>query len=55
MSAAASTIQTQSMNIAKVKEHIGAIVTGIDLAHPRRRGDAEEALYDAARSKMWSW
>ena len=34
MSAAASRVQTQSMEIAKVKEHIGAIVTGIDLAHP---------------------
>jgi taurine dioxygenase len=34
MSAVASTIPAQSMKIAKVKEHIGAIVTGIDLAQP---------------------
>ena len=34
MSAATSRIPTQSMNIAKVKEHIGAIVTGLDLARP---------------------
>ena len=34
MSAAASVISPQAMKIAKVKEHIGAIVTGIDLAHP---------------------
>ena len=34
MSDAVSTIATQSMKISKVKEHIGAIVTGIDLAGP---------------------
>ena len=34
MSAAASIIPTQAMKIAKVKGHIGAIVTGHDLAHP---------------------
>jgi taurine dioxygenase len=37
MSAAASTLSpqaTQAMRIEKVKEHIGAIVTGIDLAQP---------------------
>jgi hypothetical protein len=34
MSAAASRIPAQAMRIEKVKEHIGAIVTGIDLAHP---------------------
>ena len=34
MSAATSTAPAQSMNIAKVKEHIGAIVTGLDLAQP---------------------
>ena len=46
MSAAASRIPTQSMEIAKVKEHIGAIVTGIDLAHPI--DDAtQKKLYDA--------
>jgi alpha-ketoglutarate-dependent taurine dioxygenase len=34
------------MEIAKVKEHIGAIVTGIDLAHPI--DDAtQKKLYDA--------
>ena len=46
MSAAASTIPAQSMNIAKVKEHIGAIVTGIDLAHPVD-GATQKKLYDA--------
>ena len=47
MSAAASRIPTQSMEIAKVKEHIGAIVTGIDLAQPI--DDAtQKKLYDAA-------
>jgi taurine dioxygenase len=46
MSAAASTISAQGLKIAKVKEHIGAIVTGIDLAHPL--DDAtRKALYDA--------
>ena len=46
MSAAASKIPTQSMEIAKVKEHIGAIVTGIDLA--RSVDDAtRKKLYDA--------
>ena len=46
MSAAASRIPTQAMKIAKVKEHIGAIVTGIDLAHPI--DDAtQKKLYDA--------
>jgi len=34
MSAAASRITAQAMKIEKVKEHIGAIVTGVDLAHP---------------------
>src|SRR3954451_18405992 len=34
MSGAASIIPTQDMKIAKVKEHIGAIVTGLDLARP---------------------
>src|SRR5580692_10792139 len=43
MSAATSTLPTQSMKIAKVKEHIGAIVTGIDLAHP---------IEDATRKKL---
>jgi taurine dioxygenase len=47
MSAAASAISTQSMKIAKVKEHIGAIVTGIDLAQPIDAAMQKE-LYDAA-------
>jgi hypothetical protein len=34
MSAAALRVPTQAMKITKVKEHIGAIVTGIDLAQP---------------------
>ena len=46
MSAAASRITAQAMKIEKVKEHIGAIVTGIDLAHPI--DDAtQKKLYDA--------
>jgi ethanolamine utilization protein EutP (predicted NTPase) len=46
MSAAASVIPAQSMKIAKVKEHIGAIVTGIDLAQPIDAATQKE-LYDA--------
>ena len=46
MSAAASTVPAQSMRIAKVKEHIGAIVTGIDLAQPIDPATKKE-LYDA--------
>ena len=46
MSAAASRIPTQAMKIEKVKEHIGAIVTGIDLAHPVD-GATQKKLYDA--------
>ena len=34
MSAAPSRTTAQTMRIEKVKEHIGAIVTGIDLARP---------------------
>ncbi len=44
MSAAASRMSTQSMEIAKVKEHIGAIVTGVDFAHP---------VDDATRKKLY--
>src|SRR4051812_1175727 len=42
----AAMIPTQAMKIEKVKEHIGAIVTGIDLAQPI---DAvtRKKLYDA--------
>src|ERR1700710_3341691 len=47
MSAAASAIPTQSTKIAKVKEHIGALVTGIDLAQPLDAAVQKE-LYDAA-------
>jgi len=46
MSAAASRITAQAMKIEKVKEHIGAIVTGIDLAHPID-GATQKTLYDA--------
>src|SRR3954465_3998307 len=44
MSGAASTIPTQDMKIAKVKEHIGAIVTGIDLA---------QSIDDATRKQLY--
>src|SRR5215469_9954709 len=47
MSAAVSTPPTQAMTIAKVKEHIGAIVTGIDLAQPLDAA-TRKRLYDAA-------
>jgi len=47
MSAAASTMPAQSMKIAKVKEHIGAIVTGIDLAQPIDAA-TQKKLCDAA-------
>ena len=47
MSAAASMTQTQSMEIAKVKPHIGAIVTGIDLAQPLDAATRKQ-LTDAA-------
>jgi alpha-ketoglutarate-dependent taurine dioxygenase len=48
MSAAASTDHpVQSMKIAKAKENIGAIVTGIDLAQPIDAATQKE-LYDAA-------
>ena len=46
MSAAAARIPAQTMKIEKVKEHIGAIVTGIDLAHPID-GATQKKLYDA--------
>ena len=52
MSAAASRIPTESMEIAKVKEHIGAIVTGIDLAHPI--DDATQKSSTTLLSKTWS-
>src|SRR5258708_23251253 len=47
MSAAAARIPTQAMKIEKVKEHIGAIVTGIDLAQPID-GATQKKLYAAA-------
>jgi len=50
MSAAASRIPTQAMKIEKVKEHIGAIATGIDLRVPSTR-DAEEALRRRRRKR----
>jgi alpha-ketoglutarate-dependent taurine dioxygenase len=47
MSAVTSHAPTQTMKVTKIKEHIGAIVTGIDLA---RHIDAhtQKKLYDAA-------
>jgi taurine dioxygenase len=47
MSAALSSMPNQSMHIEKVKEHIGAIVTGIDLARPLDNA-TQKRLYDAA-------
>mgnify|MGYP001798586768 CR=1 FL=1 len=47
MSAAAATAPARSMSIEKVKEHIGAIVTGIDLAQPID-AKTRKTLYDAA-------
>ena len=46
MSAAAARMPTQVLKIEKVKEHIGAIVTGIDLAGPID-GATRKKLYDA--------
>ncbi|WP_421999849.1 TauD/TfdA dioxygenase family protein [Reyranella sp.] len=46
MNASASLSPAQSIRIDKVKEHIGAIVTGIDLARPLD-GATRKALYDA--------
>ena len=37
---------TQAIKIEKVKEHIGAIATGVDLAHPID-GATQKKLYDA--------
>ena len=47
MSAVASAVPARSMKIEKVKEHIGAIVTGIDLAQPID-ATTRKTLYDAA-------
>src|SRR3977135_2633977 len=44
--AAALKTPTQAMKIEKVKEHIGAIVTGVDLAQPID-GATQKKLYDA--------
>src|SRR6187200_1668152 len=46
MIAAASRVSTQVPKIEKVKEHIGAIVTGIDLAQPIDSATRKK-LYDA--------
>ena len=46
MNDVASMIPTQAMKIEKVKEHIGAIVTGIDLAQPIDAA-TQKKLYDA--------
>ncbi|MBV8168415.1 MAG: TauD/TfdA family dioxygenase, partial [Alphaproteobacteria bacterium] len=45
MSAATSETLAQPMTITKIKEHIGAIVTGIDLAQP---------LDEATRKKLYA-
>jgi alpha-ketoglutarate-dependent taurine dioxygenase len=47
MSAIASQAPTQTMKVTKIKEHIGAIVTGIDLAQPVD-AHTHKVLYDAA-------
>jgi alpha-ketoglutarate-dependent taurine dioxygenase len=47
MSAVVSQAPTQTMKVAKIKEHIGAIVTGIDLAQPIDV-HTQKKLYDAA-------
>jgi taurine dioxygenase len=47
MSAVASQAPTQTMKITKIKEHIGAIVAGIDLAQPVD-AHTQKTLYDAA-------
>jgi len=47
MSAVASQAPTQTMKVMKIKEHIGAIVTGIDLAQPVD-AHTQKKLYDAA-------
>src|SRR6478736_5163091 len=47
MSAVAARIPTQAMKVTKIKEHIGAIVTGIDLARPID-ATTQKKLYDAA-------
>jgi alpha-ketoglutarate-dependent taurine dioxygenase len=46
MSAVASQAPTQTMKFTRVKEHIGAIVTGIDLAQPIDAATRKK-LYDA--------
>jgi alpha-ketoglutarate-dependent taurine dioxygenase len=47
MNAVASQAPTQTMEVMKIKEHIGAIVTGIDLAQPVD-AHTQKKLYDAA-------
>ena len=42
-----SMLPTRTVKITKVKEHIGAIVTGIDLAQPIDAA-TQKKLYDAA-------
>ena len=46
MSAVASQAPAQTMKFTKVKEHIGAIVTGVDLAQPID-ASTQKKLYDA--------
>jgi taurine dioxygenase len=47
MSAIASQTTPQTMKVTKIKEHIGAIVTGIELAQPID-AHTQKKLYDAA-------
>ena len=53
MSAAALRIPSEAMKIEKVKEHIGAIVTGIDLARSID-GATRKKLYDAITRTTFS-
>jgi taurine dioxygenase len=47
MSTVVSQAPTQTMKITKIKEHVGAMVTGIDLAQPID-AHTQKKLYDAA-------
>ena len=51
MSPDASRFPTHSLKIEKVKEHIGAIVTGIDLAQPID-GSTRKKLYVVVNNKV---
>src|SRR5215467_6373110 len=47
MGAVATQAPTQAMKVTKIKDHIGAIVTGLDLAQPVD-AHTQKKLYDAA-------